>query len=89
MSNKYAMIDTETAINDYQRKHPDENNPTVIITSKKNVFGRMERNIILGSKNNWRGIIKNIRRKRETFISVEISPGDRIIIDRILGNVYG
>ena len=88
MENKFAELEIETAINNYQLKHPEEDNPIVIITSKKNVFGRMESNIIVGNKNEWRGILENIRKKRETFVSVEMTNRIRTVADRILGNMY-
>ena len=85
MENKFAESAIETAINDYQRKHPEEDNLKVIMISEKNIFGRMESNMIVGTKDDWRGILENIRKKRETFVYVEIASGEKEEIETLIG----
>ena len=87
MSNKSAVTDIETAIMDYKQNHPEEDDPTVIITSQKKIFGRVRNKVSIGGRGNWRGIIKSIRKRRETITSIEISAGVKEIMDAIDANI--
>ena len=87
MSNKSAIIDTETLIMDYKQNHPGEDDPTVIITSAKTIFGKVQNKVSIGGRSNWRGIIKNIRKRRETISSIKISAGVKEIMDAIDENI--
>ena len=87
MDEKSAM-DVVSAIHIYQRKHPYEDDLTVVIMSEINVSGEEVKTFTtIGTKNDWCSMLQYIKEKQETFISVEILSEYDMIIDKVRENI--
>ena len=77
MTNIDMGIEIQRAIIIYKLDHPDDINPTIVVTTKKTVYGKPkeQKRQIVGMENDWRFIVRGIVRRGETFESVIVTEG--------------
>ena len=78
-------IEIQRAIIIYKLDHPDDINPTIIVTTKKIEYGKPkeQKRQIVGSENDWRSMVRGIVHRRETFKSIIVTEGMRKWLHRL------
>lgn len=86
MTKKDMKTKVYKAIQDFKEKHQEEQNPIVIITAKKTIFGTSRKHTIVGTERDWRAIVNTIRKGRETFETVEVLEQMNAMLDKCVEN---
>ena len=86
MPNKGMETKVYKTIQNFKEKHQEEQNPIVIITTKKTIFGTPKKHTIVGTERDWRAIVDTIRKRKETFESVEVLEQMNTMLDECVKN---
>ena len=82
MANKNIETKVYNTIQNFKEEHQEEENPIVIITTKKTVYGNPRKHTIVGTERDWRAIVNTIRKNEEIFESVEVLEQMNAMLDK-------